>query len=246
MSIKHYGQTGIFFLCLFLLCLGPSISGAQNLIIKCTQTKITAGEFKPGHTASFSDWYTTHRIIYPIQQSKANLEIRMFDVPASPERGIIFTIRCFGDSLLVEKINYDTHDAKDSTFLPSKLVYRNGNEGLFRYVTRVRLTTSADSLLKAMIKHGLFYLVDKNDLLQSLKNSNTTVITPDTTYPRHPVAYKTFEIKLKDRFRSFRVDMRYVNANEGIMVFAAADKLVSAMHDIFNSLSRFQNNEPSY
>ena len=225
-----------YFMLLVLLGVTASSGFAQPLTINCNGEHIKIPEFIEDSSFSYNNWYTEHNIIYPIKTSKADWEIRLFSEKPLANRGYLYTIRCFGDSVYFTHIVYEQRNAGDSVFREDKVVEIDKyGYAIFRNVTLMKPNEPIVKILQKLIKNHLFTLNDYHKIRKSLVKKKINIVIPET----RPLFtfYETFycvEIKVGTHFRNYKIEPEFGQYNKNIRAFQFGDRIIKILRDNIN------------
>jgi hypothetical protein len=188
---------------------------AQN---KYDWSKYASLPFKQDSVQSFSNMYTEAGGIYPITQSKADIEIRLFLNRIHKTRGM-YIIQCFKDSIVGEYVKYflagpDEYKMDSMLMAPDYKIV-----GKYKTLTTLTCTfktsnkINLDSVVTELIKNKIFVLDDVKKLVDSFYEINPKLNNPDSMaqnnslqyfYKTHSNNYYVLEIKFLNKYRNFR------------------------------------------
>jgi hypothetical protein len=201
-------------------------------------------EFKQDSILSFSDWYTENHIITSIKNSRADFEVRMVASTQlyKPSFGYLFIIKGVRDSFFFELTHFEIGNSADSSFRHDHILsfYGGGrNSAIFGSTKRVTPRTNIDSTIQRLINNKLFTLQDYSTIIDSINKANGK-INPKRKSSR-PGANYFFQVKVKNMYRNFRVDVLLANSNHNTPDFLNAENLVSVIYEAFWGKAKFNH-----
>lgn len=156
--------------------------------------------FKNDVTAPSLLWGMEKPVLQPIEESKANIEIRCY-VGWYNGEGTIYVLKCFNDSVIYDKISGS--NTPKVVLKPGDSIFYNNGGGYYDWrVERLCIDKKVDKLMDTLIEKKLLALADIQNVKTQLQNKYYKDITPDSlTFNIKPEG-TSFAIKIGDKFKT--------------------------------------------
>lgn len=156
-------------------------------------------KFKQDAAIPLFIWGFEKGIIDPVNESKANIEIRCYEGWYNGV-GNIYVMKCFDDTIVYERISGSyssnvTLKPEDSTF------YNNGGDYFDWKVEKLCINKKGDKILDSLIERKLLSMEDIKSIKEQLQNKYIKDISPDSlSFTIKPELAK-FVIKMGNNFK---------------------------------------------
>ncbi|MBL7702354.1 MAG: hypothetical protein JNM14_08895 [Ferruginibacter sp.] len=148
-----------------------------------------------------SFWGEENQIIYPIQDSKADIEIRGYSTLHN-RNGVVRIMRAFGDSVLFQEIQMARHDTLTFPKIRNT-IFRNIDNYSHWELQKLQVRIRPDSFLNCLINKGLFTFGNLEKAKKEFKQNHKKDIDKGVKYDFQKKAIFFFEVKIGNRIRSF-------------------------------------------
>lgn len=189
--------------------------------------------FKQDSVESFNTAEVQNHTIYPILQSTANIEIRLYLFYNVSTQGKIWTLKIFGDTVIAETYNFMLYRWRyvDAYEFLGKDIF---GQDIGRRITRNKVQLDAKTILDSLIKSKIF---ETEDYTKFLQNAKTNKVAVNKTIGDCLHCIPTYiEIKFNNKIRNFYLPPEpeeYMNANRNIEYFRNTTFFLKLIASIF-------------
>ncbi len=173
---------------------------AQSVQIKCGEQNFSIPDFKEDSVQSFNNNEVQNQIIYPIQQSIACIEIRLYGNEYTNSDGKILVLKFVNDTVAAKIYQYKYYNSVHGD--PYEYIGKNiFNQNIGRRIIMKNPTYSAKKIFDSLKKYKVFEIADYTKFLKNAQQNNLIMSKNDDDC-LHCVPV-LLEIKLAGKFRNF-------------------------------------------
>ena len=232
-----------YFLLIFAFtCLFFNAFSQKNIPVIIAGKKYTIPAFTQVSAISFTNWLTSHKIIAPIKESSADIEVRSFYTKEFPIdfyfRSSIEIFKAWKDSISFERIEFGLDDSMYYMLQNEKYVVRDErhiplHNGSYKRYVKVESKANVDSVIKALIRLNLFSIPDYTKVITAYKLNGVIINKIERDAGHIDEAWlHVYEIKVDNYYRNFRMNFRYGSQNSNYQEF----RNFAEINQLFRSL----------